>query len=72
MTNDNMITLSAGNVEVIIDAEHGSRLSSVRFGETELLVQRNSDDSFSWGCYPMLECAIAHQLCSSRDSWSCA
>jgi aldose 1-epimerase len=53
MTNDNMITLSAGNVEVVIDAEHGSRLSSVRFGETELLVQRNSDDSFSWGCYPM-------------------
>ena len=53
MTNDNMITLSAGNVEVIIDAEHGSRLSSVRFGETELLVQRNSDDSLSWGCYPM-------------------
>ena len=53
MTNDNMITLSSGNVEVVIDAEHGSRLSSMRFGDTELLVQRNSDDSFSWGCYPM-------------------
>ena len=53
MTNDNMITLSSGNVEVVIDVEHGSRLSSMRFGDTELLVQRNSDDSFSWGCYPM-------------------
>ena len=33
---NNMITLSSGNVEVVIDAEHGSRLSSLRFGETEL------------------------------------
>ena len=50
---NNMITLSSSNVEVVIDAEHGSRLSSLRFGETELLVQRIHDDSFSWGCYPM-------------------
>ena len=49
----NMITLSFGNVEIVVDAEHGARLSSVRFGETELLVQRTTDDSFSWGCYPM-------------------
>ncbi len=53
MTTSNMITLSSGDVEVVIDAEHGARLSSVRFGETELLVQRTNDDSFSWGCYPM-------------------
>ena len=52
MTN-NMITLSSDNIEVVIDAKHGSRLSSVRFGESELLVQRTNDDSFSWGCYPM-------------------
>ena len=49
----NMIALSSGNVEVVIDVEHGSRLSSVRFGGTELLVQRTNSDSFSWGCYPM-------------------
>ena len=48
-----MITLSSGNVEIVIDAEHGARLSSVRFGQTELLVQRTDGDSFSWGCYPM-------------------
>ena len=53
MINNNMITLSSGNVEVVIDAEHGSRMSSLRFGETEILVQRTDDDSFSWGCYPM-------------------
>ena len=53
MTNNNVITLSSGNVEVVIDAIHGSRLSSLRFGEHELLVQRSNDDSFSWGCYPM-------------------
>ena len=50
---NNMIALSSGNVEVVIDAEHGARLSSVRFGGTELLVQRTDGDSFSWGCYPM-------------------
>ena len=50
---NNMITLSSGNVEVDIDVEYGSRLSSVRFGGTELLVQRTNGDSFSWGCYPM-------------------
>jgi len=50
---NNMITLSSGNVEVDVDVEYGSRLSSVRFGETELLVQRTNGDSFSWGCYPM-------------------
>jgi aldose 1-epimerase len=50
---NNVITLSSGNVEVVIDTKHGSRLSSVRFGEIELLVQRTNDDSFSWGCYPM-------------------
>jgi len=49
----NMITLSSGNVEIVIDVDHGARLSSVRFVETELLVQRINDDSFSWGCYPM-------------------
>ncbi|HAG68140.1 MAG: hypothetical protein ABR76_00445 [Acidimicrobiia bacterium BACL6 MAG-121220-bin61] len=53
MINNKMITLSSGNVEVVVDAEHGSRLSSLRFGENELLVQRTNDDSFSWGCYPM-------------------
>ena len=53
MSGGNMTTLSSGNVEVVIDAEHGSRLSSLRFGETELLVHRTDDDSFSWGCYPM-------------------
>ena len=53
MTNNNVITLSSGNVQVVIDAIHGSRLSSLRFGEHELLVQRSNDDSFSWGCYPM-------------------
>jgi aldose 1-epimerase len=53
MTNNNVITLSSDNVEVVIDAMHGSRLSSFRFGEHELLVQRSNDDSFSWGCYPM-------------------
>ena len=53
MNSSNMITLSSGDVETVIDEEHGSRLSSIRFGETELLVQRDSDDSFSWGCYPM-------------------
>jgi aldose 1-epimerase len=53
MTNNNVITLSSGIVEVVVDVEHGSRLSSLRFGETELLVQRSNDDSFSWGCYPM-------------------
>jgi aldose 1-epimerase len=53
MNSNNMITLSSGNVEIVIDAEHGARLSSVRFVETELLVQRINDDSFSWGCYPM-------------------
>lgn len=50
---NNMITLSSSNVEIVIDAEHGARLSSVRFGETEVLVPRTNDDSFSWGCYPM-------------------
>jgi len=49
----NMITLSSGNVEIVIDVDHGARLSSVRFDETELLVQHTHDDSFSWGCYPM-------------------
>jgi aldose 1-epimerase len=53
MINNNMITLSSDNVEVVVDAEHGSRLASLRFGETEILVQRAQDDSFSWGCYPM-------------------
>lgn len=53
MNSSNMITLSSDNVETVIDAEHGARLSSVQFGETELLVQRTNDDSFSWGCYPM-------------------
>ena len=53
MISRNMITLSSGYVEIVIDAEHGARLSSVRFSETELLVQRTNDDSFSWGCYPM-------------------
>ncbi len=53
MTSNNVITLSSGNVEVDVDVEHGSRLSSLRFGNTELLVQRTNDDSFSWGCYPM-------------------
>ncbi len=52
MTN-NMITLSSGNVVAVIDIEHGSRLSSVQFDKTELLVQRTNDDSFSWGCFPM-------------------
>jgi len=50
---NNMIALSSGNVEVDVDVEYGSRLSSVRFGGTELLVQRTNGDSFSWGCYPM-------------------
>ena len=49
----NMITLSSGNVEIVIDVDHGARLSSVRFGHTELLMQHTHDDSFSWGCYPM-------------------
>jgi hypothetical protein len=40
MISNNMITLSSGNVEVVVDAEHGSRLASLRFGETEILVQR--------------------------------
>ena len=53
MSSGNMTTLSSGNVEVVIDAEHGSRLSSLRFGGKELLVHRTDDDSFSWGCYPM-------------------
>jgi len=53
MNSSNMITLSFGDVSAVIDAEHGARLSSVRIDETELLVQRTNDDSFSWGCYPM-------------------
>lgn len=53
MNNSNMITLSSGDVVAVVDAEHGARLSCVRFGQTELLVQRTDDDSFSWGCYPM-------------------
>jgi aldose 1-epimerase len=53
MISNSLITLSSDNVEVVIDAEHGSRLSSIQFVETEILVQRANDDSFSWGCYPM-------------------
>lgn len=53
MSNNNLITLSSGNVAVVVDVEHGSRLSSMQFGETELLVQHTKNDSLSWGCYPM-------------------
>jgi aldose 1-epimerase len=53
MSTSNMITLSSGDVVAVVDAEQGARLSSMRFGETELLVQRTHNDSFSWGCFPM-------------------
>jgi aldose 1-epimerase len=53
MTANQVITLSSGIVEAVIDADHGARLSSLCFAGREVLLQRIDNDSLSWGCYPM-------------------
>lgn len=44
--------LSAGAATVVIDAEHGGRLSSLRVDDLELLIGE-VNDPLEWGCFPM-------------------
>ena len=46
------VELAAGDASVVIDAERGGRLSSLRIGDLELLIGA-ADDILEWGCYPM-------------------
>ncbi|MEY2966452.1 MAG: hypothetical protein RLY50_502 [Actinomycetota bacterium] len=47
------MTLSSGPVVAVVSPADGSRLASLSFGETEVLVTR-SRSSLEWGCYPMV------------------
>jgi aldose 1-epimerase len=49
-----LISLQSGKVSAVIDSAHGSRLSSLRFDGFEILVQRTTNESLLWGCYPMV------------------
>src|SRR4051794_21391284 len=46
------VELAAGDAAVLIDAECGGRLASLRIEDLELLVGPGDDD-LDWGCYPM-------------------
>jgi aldose 1-epimerase len=46
------LELTAGDVSVTVDVEHGSRLASVRWRGSELLVG-NDGSAFGWGSYVM-------------------
>ncbi len=54
MTANQIVTLSSGTLNAVIDADHGARLSSLCFDGQEILLQRHDNDSLSWGCYPMV------------------
>lgn len=47
--------LSSDTASVLVDAQHGGRLASLRVHNTEVLLTGGPDDEpFSWGCYPMV------------------
>lgn len=52
------IRIDDGDIEVVVDAPDGGRISQIRFRGVDLLVDRDgaipAGDPVRWGCYPMV------------------